>query len=140
MKTILVVALSVLAQAAGNTLLSKGMKAIASRPEFDQGFSAALLVQALGDPVIWLGMALMVAFLVGFMSALSWADLSFVMPATGSSYVLNVVFAHYFLGEPVSMARWAGSFIILAGVALITKSGSAPVRPGQPEFSRGEGS
>ena len=57
MKTILVIALSVLAQAAGNTLLSKGMKCIASQPAFSSGFSLDMLVVALGHPTILVGMA-----------------------------------------------------------------------------------
>ena len=125
-KTIVVIAISVLAQAAGNTLLSKGMKSIAANPLFDGSFSPLMYIEALRDPGIWLGMLLLIVFFAGFAAALSWSDLSLVLPVTASGYVLNVVFANYFLQEPVSAVRWAGSFLILGGIILVGRSQKDP--------------
>jgi drug/metabolite transporter (DMT)-like permease len=122
MKTAIVIALAVLAQAVGNTLLSKGMKAIASMPAFADGFSPMMIVAALQNPLIWTGIILLLVFFACFLSALSWADLSFVLPATASGYILNVFFANQFLGEPVSQARWLGSVLIVGGIALVSWS------------------
>jgi drug/metabolite transporter (DMT)-like permease len=122
MKTAIVVALAVLAQAVGNTFLSKGMKMIASMPAFTDGFSPMMIVCALQNPLIWAGILLLLVFFACFLSALSWADLSFVLPATASGYILNVFFASQFLGEPVSQARWLGSVLIVGGIALVTWS------------------
>ena len=55
MKTVLVVSLAVIAQATANTLLSKGMKVIASMPAFSDGFSLMMLAYALKSPFIWGG-------------------------------------------------------------------------------------
>jgi drug/metabolite transporter (DMT)-like permease len=122
MKTAIVIALAVIAQAVGNTLLSKGMKTIASMPAFADGFSPMMIVSAMQNPLIWAGIILMLVFFACFLSALSWADLSFVLPATASGYILNVFFAGQFLGEPISQARWFGSVLIVGGVALVTWS------------------
>jgi drug/metabolite transporter (DMT)-like permease len=122
MKTAIVIALAVIAQAVGNTLLSKGMKAIASMPAFADGFSPMMIVAALQDPLIWSGIILLLVFFACFLSALSWADLSFVLPATASGYILNVFFASQFLGEPVSQSRWLGSVLIVGGIALVSCS------------------
>jgi drug/metabolite transporter (DMT)-like permease len=122
MKTAIVIALAVIAQAVGNTLLSKGMKTIASMPAFADGFSPMMIVSAMQNPFIWVGIILMLVFFACFLSALSWADLSFVLPATASGYILNVFFAGQFLGEPISQARWLGSVLIVGGVALVTWS------------------
>ncbi|MCE5332989.1 MAG: hypothetical protein LLG06_00210 [Desulfobacteraceae bacterium] len=123
MKTAFVITIAVLAQAVGNTLLSKGMKIIAAMPAFQDGFSLMMLVCALQSLYIWGGIILMIVFFACFLSALSWADLSFVLPATASGYILNVFFASQFLDEPVSPARWLGSVFIMGGIALVAWSG-----------------
>ncbi len=122
MKTSIVIAIAVLAQAVGNTVLSKGMKEIASQPSFADGFSVMMLVQAMQNPLIWAGIVLLIVFFAAFLSALSWADLSFVLPATASGYILNVFLANRYLGEPVSASRWMGSVLIFCGIALVAWS------------------
>ncbi len=122
MKTALFIVIAVIAQAVGNTLLSKGMKIVAAMPLFNDGFSLMMLAYALKSPFIWGGIILLIIFFACFLSALSWADLSFVLPATASGYILNVFFGDYFLDEPVSQARWLGSVLIVFGVILVSLS------------------
>ncbi len=124
MKTILVVSLAVIAQAVANTLLSKGMKLIAAMPSFSDGFSPMMLAYALKSPFIWGGIILLIVFFVCFLSAVSWADLSLVLPVTALGYILNVFTGNYFLDEPVSQARWFGSIFIVFGVVLVSLSGA----------------
>lgn len=124
MKTAFVIILAVISQAVGNTLLSKGMKIIASMPSFSDGFSLLMLVHAMKNPYIWGGTILQIVFFASFMSALSWADLSFVLPATAPGYILNVLFGACFLNETVSQPRWAGSALIVLGVMLVSLSGA----------------
>ncbi|MEN6335524.1 MAG: EamA family transporter [Phycisphaerales bacterium] len=130
MKTTLVVGLAITAQAAANTLLAKGMKVIASTPSFSEGFSPLMLVHAMQSPFIWAGIFLLVVYFAGFLSALSWADLSRVLPVTAIGYILDVLTGHYLLGEPVSLVRWTGSVIIVLGVALVSVS---EARDSEPE-------
>jgi drug/metabolite transporter (DMT)-like permease len=122
MRTALVVGLAIMAQAAANTLLSKGMKVIASTPSFSGGFSPLLLAHALQSPFIWGGIFLLIVYFACFLSALSWTDLSLVLPATALGYILDVLTGHYFLGEPVPPARWSGSVLIVCGVLLVSIS------------------
>jgi drug/metabolite transporter (DMT)-like permease len=122
MKTALVVSLAVIAQAVANTLLSKGMKVIASMPEFSEGFSVTMLAYALKSPYIWGGTVLLIVFFACFLSAVSWADLSLVLPVTALGYILNVFSGNYFLGEPVSRAHWIGAVFIVLGVFLVSLS------------------
>ena len=128
MKTFLVVSLAVIAQAAANTLLSKGMKVIASMPAFSDGFSLVMLAYALKSPLIWGGIVLLIVFFACFLSVVSWADLSLVLPATAIGYILNVFTGNYFLDEPVSHARWLGSVFIVFGVFLVSLSGEKKKR------------
>ncbi len=137
MKTVIFLIISVLAQAIGNTCLSKGMKAIAGSGAGVDSFSLGLLLDAMGTPIIWIGILCLILFFGCFAALLSWADLSFVLPASSFGYILNVAFASAFLGEPVPPIRWAGTLLIVLGVVLVSRSaargqrvarGSSPAR------------
>lgn len=54
-----------------------------------------------------------------FMKLLSIADLSFAVPATAASVVLETVLARVVLKEVVGWKRWAGACLVAAGVALL---------------------
>jgi len=54
-----------------------------------------------------------------FMKLLSIADLSFAVPATAASVVLETLLARLFLKETVSPLRWAGALCVACGVALL---------------------
>ena len=122
MKTALVVGLAIIAQTAANTLLSKGMKIVAATASFSSGFSPLILAHALQSPFIWGGIFLLIVYFACFLSAVSWADLSLVLPVTALGYILDVLTGHYFLGEPVPPARWSGAVLIVFGVLLVSIS------------------
>ena len=82
----------------------------------------ALLPRAIESPTLWLGTALLIVSFILFAAALSWADLSFVVPAVSMEVAVNVVFASYFLNEIVSLTRWAGVLLISIGVLLVMRS------------------
>lgn len=69
---------------------------------------------------VWIAIAFMLTFLVLWMVALSWSDLTFVMPLTALTYVLNAILVGPFLGEEVSPLRWLGTLLIAVGVALVS--------------------
>lgn len=121
MKTATVLIIAIVSQAIGNVYLTKAMKAVTTPGATDDLVSMAL--RAAANPTLWLGTALLIVFFALYSAALSWADLSFVLPATAFGYVLNVAAGHYLLNESVSPARWAGSAIITLGVFLVSRSG-----------------
>ncbi len=82
----------------------------------------ALLPRALESPYLWLGIGLLIISFVLFAAALSWADLTLVLPAISLEVIVNVVFAKCFLGELVSATRWAGVAFIFFGVILVVRS------------------
>src|SRR6266480_1211544 len=122
MKTTVVLTLAILAQAIGDMLLSKEMKSLVSSDLTANIHWLSLVLQAAGSPTIWLGTVFLTLFFLLFTAALSWADLSFVLPATSFGYVVNVASAHYFLGETVSPLRWAGTVLISTGVVVVARS------------------
>jgi drug/metabolite transporter (DMT)-like permease len=135
MKTAVVLITAIVAQALGDVCLTKGMKAIVALEAADAGSVAAvwhIALQAIQSPMVWIGTLLLIVFFVLFSAALSWADLSFVLPATAFGYVLNVAAGNYFLGESVSSRRWVGAAIITLGVLFVSRSGQSTVdRPGE---------
>lgn len=129
MRTAVVITAAVLAQAAGNTLVSKGMKTIAAMNSVSDALSPWVIIQVMGNPLILAGTALLILFFILFTASLSWADLSYVLPASSFGYILNVAFAHHFLNEPVSASRWWGSILIFLGVAMVSGSGNVKTAP-----------
>ena len=140
MKTAVVLITAIVAQTLGDVFLTRGMKAISSLETANaETFSqvAHIALQAIQSPMVWIGTLLLIVFFSLFSAALSWADLSFVLPATAFGYVLNVAAGNYFLGESVSNRRWLGAAIITLGVLFVSRSGertidAAPEELGAP--------
>ncbi len=121
-KTAIVLLLCILANAAGNTLLSRGMKQVGDPGITIQGVSA-LVAKALSNPIVLLGIGLLILFYIFFLALLSWSDLSFVLPIVSFSYVVNAFSAKYFLGESIPLLRWAGIILVSIGVYFVADSG-----------------
>lgn len=138
MKTAIVLIIAILAQTAGDVYLTKGMKAIVVE---GAGLSQFLQIalQVGQNPSVLIGTALLIVFFALYSAALSWADLSFVLPATAFGYVLNVAAGYYFLNETVSPIRWAGAAIITLGVVFVSRSDerTAPLSEGHMNRATG---
>ncbi|MFY9610598.1 MAG: EamA family transporter [Blastocatellia bacterium] len=134
MKTAVVLIIGIVTQVAGDVCLTKGMKSLASMDAASGGLSESLAqvthlaLQAAQRPSILVGTLLLIVAFALLSAALSWADLSFVLPATSFGYVLNVAAAYYFLNESVSRTRWAGAVIITLGVLFVSRSGHRTVQ------------
>lgn len=122
MKTAVVLVLAILSQAVGNVCLTKGAKALTSAGAAGDWLS--LVQSGVQSPMLWVGTVFLIGFFVLFSAALSWADLSFVLPATSFGYVLNVACGRYILNEEVSQKRWIGALVITLGVVMVSRSGS----------------
>ena len=76
---------------------------------------------ALENPFVIVGIFFLLGFMYSYMTALSFADLSYVLPATAISYVNMVVLSIVWLHERVSWQRWAGVALIVIGVGLVAR-------------------
>ena len=122
MKTAVVLSVAVVANSVGSVCLARGMK---SFPALDAAGAAWLFqaaAQVLSNPWIILGVFLLIIFLAAYMAALSWADLSFVLPATAPGYILTAILSRIFLQEDISPLRWAGTILIVAGTWLVART------------------
>ena len=118
-KTYLLLLLMVLFAPLGNVLLSKGMKGIGSAKNWAPADVFPVLVEILTSGYIWLGIACLLAFVVAYMLVLTWADSSYVQPASAFSYAVVAVLSYFLLGEVVSPLRWAGIAVICVGVFVV---------------------
>jgi drug/metabolite transporter (DMT)-like permease len=122
LKTYFLIAVMVIAGRLGNVLLGKGMKHIgelAIRPP-SQLFHARLTIFTSGSN--WLGVASLTTFFVAYMMVLSWADYSFVQPASSLAYGMVALLGYLILGEKVSPLRWAGVTVICLGVFVVGRT------------------
>jgi len=118
----------------GDTSLSYGMKRVGA-------ISAARWTELIGavvNPWVALGIVLLLGFLAAYSSALSWSDLSYVLPATSLGYVLLALLSICLLHEKVTLARWIGILLVSSGVAIVTRGPSATPRPGPGSRAAGE--
>lgn len=134
LRTIIIMLIAVTAVTIGDLIMSSAMRRLGPLELRNLGpwwrgeatFLALLdelytLVWAIfGQPLVWLAIGFMLTFLVLWMVALSWSDLTFVMPLTAFTYVLNAILVGPWLGEQVSPMRWVGTLLIAAGVAVVS--------------------
>jgi transporter family protein len=85
LKTYVFILLMVLFNPLGNVLLSTGMKGIGSAKNWVPGELFHILVSIITSGYIWLGIAGLPAFFVAYMLVLTWADCSYVQPASSFS-------------------------------------------------------
>lgn len=125
MKTIVVVAFAALSAAIGESLLSFGMKKFGPLNETDASHWLMLISSVVKNPYIFSGIFFLAIFFFLYLAALSWADLSFVLPITALSYLFAAFFAKYFLKEDVTWLRWAGTIVIVLGIVLVALDGKS---------------
>jgi drug/metabolite transporter (DMT)-like permease len=109
----------------GDTCLSRGMTGL---PDITLAHPATLIA-AVFTPWIGAGIALLIGFFASYLTALSWADLTFVLPATAFGNVIVALLARFWLHEPISLERWAGILLITVGVGFVARGPSLTERP-----------
>jgi drug/metabolite transporter (DMT)-like permease len=119
--------------AAGDSMLSHGMKQTGNISLHH--LSGVIL--AVLNPWVAMGIVLLLAFFASYMNALSWADLTYVLPATSLGYVLLAFVARFALHEQVSVTRWVGIALIAGGVGFVAGS-PALTAHGQDELLSGQ--
>lgn len=121
-KTFVMILIMIIAGPLGNVMLGKGMQSVGATSVA----SASDFVHVVGsisrNPSIWLGVASLLAFFIANILVLSWADYSFVQPASSMAYGVVAVFSVFLLGEQVSPLRWVGIAIICFGVFIVGRT------------------
>ena len=103
----------ILSNAFGNLFLALGMR---QSPDVSAPME---FIRAIFQPQVFLGITLLILWLLSRMAMLSWADLTYVLPVTALGYVINAILGRMFLSEVISGPRWAGTILIVAGTVLV---------------------
>lgn len=111
----------------GDSLLARGMAQVG--PVDVHHLSR--LWHALFNPFVDSGILLLIGFFASYMTALSWADLTFVMPATAFGYVVVALLSHFWLHEHLSPARWTGIALITCAVGFVAGGPSRTEHPAE---------
>lgn len=109
----------------GDTLLAHGMTQVGPVSFHHLG----LLLRAMKDPWVDAGVLCLIGFFASYLTALSWADLTFVLPSTAFGYVVVALLARFWLHEPISLYRWAGILLIVCGVGFVANGPSLTEHP-----------
>jgi drug/metabolite transporter (DMT)-like permease len=100
-------------------LLGAGMKELGPMTFHTASEFFGIFARVFTSAAIWLGIASLFAYFISYMLVLSWADYSYVQPATAMGYVIVALLGHFVLHEAVSPLRWTGISLIFLGVLIV---------------------
>jgi uncharacterized membrane protein len=127
-KTLSVVLIMVLCANLGDLMLKRGMLQIGAVEISAPGVWHALVSTA-RNGTIWVGILFLIGFTFSYMTAVSWADYSYVMPAGAFGYAIQTMLAVIILHEAVNAQRWIGVVLIVTGVLLVGQTHPSTTQP-----------
>ena len=117
-KTLIMVFAMMVCATTGDSLLKRGMSQIGPVTLTQSGLFQAFRA-AMTSGTIWFAILFLIGFMISNMTVLSWADYSYVMPASAMGYAAVTLVGMVVLGETVSPRRWLGVALICVGVFLV---------------------
>jgi drug/metabolite transporter (DMT)-like permease len=124
-KTYCMILIMVIFAPLGNVLLGKGMKSVGAASRWAPSQLPHIFSSVLTSGYIWLGVASLLTFFVAYMLILSWADFSYVQPASSVALLVVALLGYFYLGERISALHWTGIVVICLGVFVV---GNTPPR------------
>jgi len=119
LKTVVLIVIMVSVAPLGDMFLGKGMKQIGPIADAAPSGLFGFFYRAFTSETVWLGISLLLAFFVAYLLVLSWADYSYVLPASSISTLVVALLARFVLHESVRPLRWAGVAMICMGVFVV---------------------
>jgi uncharacterized membrane protein len=114
-RTYILLVFVILLKPFSNLLFAGGLKAFPHHLSTNPG----VYLWAMLNPLVAIAVALQILWLLGRMALLSRADLSFVLPATASGYVLSALFGHWFLAEQITFTQGLGILLVFIGSSFV---------------------
>jgi drug/metabolite transporter (DMT)-like permease len=122
LKTLVLVLIAAILGGAGHVMLAKGMKTVGDLVEAPPGRLGGMVATVVASPWVLLGVLFQASFFFMYLTLLSRAEVSWVLPLTAIDYIVVALFAQYLLAEAVTPIRWAGIGLIVGGVALVART------------------
>jgi drug/metabolite transporter (DMT)-like permease len=102
--------------------LAKGMKTVGDLTEAPSERVGGMVARALSNRWLLLGVTLQATFFAMYLTLLSRAEVSQVLPMTAVDYIVVALLAWALLGEAVTPGRWMGILLIVAGVFMVART------------------
>jgi drug/metabolite transporter (DMT)-like permease len=117
------IAIVVLSSTAGDVLSAMAMQKIGDFGELRRRLGVrAVIIAVLRSPKFLLAVVFMAISFFTLEVALSWADVSLVVPASAAcTFLTNAFAARIFLYEKVDIRRWIAAMFVAGGVALLAQ-------------------
>jgi drug/metabolite transporter (DMT)-like permease len=131
LKSIPLILISIILGPLGNVFLGKAMKGVGLTTSGSVLDLVLVASRVLMSGYMWLGVACLLGFFIVHMLLLTWADYSYVQPATSLSYVSITILSYLILGEVISPLRWLGVSVICLGVFVVGRT--SPSTTGAPK-------
>jgi drug/metabolite transporter (DMT)-like permease len=123
LKTVMLVLLAASLGGTGHVLLSRGMRRAGDLTDMAAGHWLSRSARAVASPWVICGVALQASFFLIYLTLLSRADITLVLPLTAADYVVVAVLAQFLLGETVTAVRWTGIGLVTAGILVMSRTG-----------------
>ena len=121
-KTFVLILVMVSVAPLGDTFLGKGMKQVPPMASWAPTDMFHFFFAAFTSATIWTGIGLLLTFFIAYLLVLSWADYSYVLPASSISNLIIALLAHFVLHETVRPVRWLGVALISFGVFVVGRT------------------
>jgi drug/metabolite transporter (DMT)-like permease len=120
-KTLVMILAMVACATIGDLFLKRGMTQIGAVELTPAGISHAFQA-SLTNLTVWMAIFFLIGFMLTNMTVLSWADYSYVMPASAFGYAVVTLAGMFVFGETVTPRRWLGVALICLGVVLVGRT------------------
>ncbi|HVB57629.1 MAG TPA: hypothetical protein VNE63_14570 [Candidatus Acidoferrales bacterium] len=121
-KTFLLIFLMVGFGPLGDVLLSKGMKRIGALTSWAPRDLWRFFFATFTSGIVWLGIGSLASFFIAYILVLSWADYSYVQPASSVAYGVVALLGYFVLSDVLTPTRWAGILVICLGVFIVGRT------------------
>jgi drug/metabolite transporter (DMT)-like permease len=116
----LLVALVVIPGTVGDLLNSAAMKRHGEITDWSITGLLHLTRALVRNPYLIAGIPAMAVSFFALLALLSVSPMSYAIPLTASSYVLETALCKYWLKEDVDWRRWAGTCLVAIGISLLS--------------------
>ncbi|MBS0184485.1 MAG: EamA family transporter [Nitrospira sp.] len=123
LKVLIAMTIAAAAAAVGQIFVRQGMQQVGALEQYAPLALLGYFGRALLNPYVVIGTVLNGVFYFLFLAALSWTDVTVVLPMTALEFGMAAILAVLLLNEVIPTMRWAGIALVIAGVFLIALAG-----------------
>lgn len=128
-KTYLLILFMVVFGPLGDVLLSKGVKNVGALSSWAPADLFLFFRNVFVSGTVWAGIGSLFAFFIAYILVLSWADYSYVQPASSAAYGVVALLGYAVLREQITATRWVGIAVICAGVFIVGHTSPRTTEP-----------